>query len=182
MKQVLRLKALTKISSRLGAVAVTTGLVGIVTSLLIDPHLVPNYWITKAVGTTTIAHLAAMSHVLLYITAALTLASVMLVRTVSNILDRLLQQRDLVSSPRKSPRLQPGRKSSLVEGVASILDFGNTLAMSMPGLTARQKDYLALRSDWAAVGDDLQLAVSGFEEEINRQGKGAALGGGGRSA
>lgn len=53
-----------------------------------------------------------------------------------------------------------------VDGAASILDFGNTLAPSGYGLTPRQKDYLALKSDWAAVGDDLQTAITKLEQGL----------------
>lgn len=66
------------------------------------------------------------------------------------------------TAPRRLPRV------FLIEGAASILDIGNTLGRPGYGLTPRQKDYLALKSDWAAVGDDLQSAVAGFEQTTSR--------------
>jgi hypothetical protein len=52
----------------------------------------------------------------------------------------------------------------------------------MPGLTPRQKDYLALKSDWAAVGDDLQAALNTVDKELTQEKKGAVVGSGGRFA
>ena len=69
-----------------------------------------------------------------------------------------------------------------VSGVASILDFGNTMAPYMPGLTPRQKDYLALKSDWAAVGDDLQAAINRIDKELAQDEREATVGNGGRFA
>lgn len=75
-----------------------------------------------------------------------------------------------------------GNGASFASGVASILDFGNTLAPSAPGLTPRQRDYLALKSDWTAVGNDLQAAVNRFDKELTQDERGATVGGGGRFA
>lgn len=75
-----------------------------------------------------------------------------------------------------------GNGTPFASGVASILDFGNTLAPSAPGLTPRQRDYLALKSDWTAVGNDLQAAVNRFDKELTQDERGATVGGGGRFA
>ncbi len=85
---------------------------------------------------------------------------------------------------RKSPPPSRNAEAAMpfLTGAASILDLGDTLAPPVPGLTPRQKDYLALKSDWAAVGGDLQAAVKRMDEEASQDVKGAALGGGGRFA
>ena len=46
-------------------------------------------------------------------------------------------------------------RPSFWEGVARIFDFGDVLSQYNPGRTPAERDYLALRSDWEAVGEDL---------------------------
>ncbi|MEH2034039.1 MAG: hypothetical protein V7K67_31275 [Nostoc sp.] len=55
-------------------------------------------------------------------------------------------------------------RPSLIEGVARIVDFGNTLQEYNGSLTAEQADYLALLSDWVVVGHDLKKAMSQYKE------------------
>ena len=78
------------------------------------------------------------------------------------------RQIDKPESKQPKPRDAPHhlRRIFVVEGAASILDFGNTLSRSGLGLTPRQKDYLALKSDWAAVGYDLQTVAQKVEQEL----------------
>lgn len=77
---------------------------------------------------------------------------------------------------------ETGTATSFLTGAASILDFGNSLAPSTLGLTPRQQDYLALKSDWAAVGSDLQAAVNGMDKESAMGATGATPSGGSRFA
>lgn len=57
-------------------------------------------------------------------------------------------------------------RPSLIEGVARILDFGNTLTEFNQSLTPQQTDYLALRSDWRVVAGDLWSALAAVEHEL----------------
>lgn len=62
-------------------------------------------------------------------------------------------------------------RPSFVEGVARIMDFGNTLgvyhASGAPGDAAPESDpdAAALRADWAAIGEDFRHAVTQFTTE-----------------
>ena len=77
---------------------------------------------------------------------------------------------------------KPVKTSPLVTGAASILDFRNTLTPSLSGLTPDMQDYLAIKSDWAAVGNDLQSALNKAGQEINQEKEGIVIGNQGRSA
>ncbi|MBN3951909.1 MAG: hypothetical protein HWQ38_37785 [Nostoc sp. NMS7] len=55
-------------------------------------------------------------------------------------------------------------RPSFIEGVARIVDFGNTLQVYNTSLSPGQADYLALLSDWVVVGNDLQNAMAEFKE------------------
>lgn len=48
---------------------------------------------------------------------------------------------------------------SFLEGVARILDFGNTLNEYNTSLTPQQADERALAADWYAIGEDMKMAV-----------------------
>ena len=50
------------------------------------------------------------------------------------------------------------------EGMARILDFGNTMNRYPKYRSAAEEDILALRSDWITVGDDIRAAVRRFDE------------------
>jgi len=49
-------------------------------------------------------------------------------------------------------------RPSFFEGVARILDFGNTL-QEYNTSTPEMADYHALKADWQAVGEDMMRAV-----------------------
>jgi len=51
-------------------------------------------------------------------------------------------------------------RPSYIEGVARIMDFGNTLNEYNSSLTAEQADFFAIASDWRAVGRDLNHAAA----------------------
>jgi hypothetical protein len=55
---------------------------------------------------------------------------------------------------------------SFILGMASIIDFGNTLTEYNYANNGDQADYLALRSDWLAVGNDLRAAVEALRREV----------------
>lgn len=84
---------------------------------------------------------------------------------VSDFLAYRNSRRRRKSGARRSALSSRGTETTapFLTGAASILDFGNALAPSAAGLTPRQRDYLALRSDWAAVGADLQEAIIKFD-------------------
>lgn len=50
-------------------------------------------------------------------------------------------------------------RPSFLEGMARILDLGNTLSEYNESLTPEEADTRALRADWKAVGSDIQRAT-----------------------
>ena len=50
------------------------------------------------------------------------------------------------------------------EGMARIMDFGNTLNRYPRYRSASEEDTLALRSDWIVVGGDIRAAIREFDE------------------
>jgi hypothetical protein len=54
---------------------------------------------------------------------------------------------------------------SVWEGIARVFDFGDTLTEFNVSESAAQADFLAIRSDWLAVGDDLAAAISMYASE-----------------
>ena len=50
------------------------------------------------------------------------------------------------------------------EGMARIMDFGNTMNRYPKYRSATEEDTFALRSDWITVGDDIRAAVREFDE------------------
>ena len=56
-------------------------------------------------------------------------------------------------------------RPSALSGIASILDFGDTLTEYNTANSPEQADVLALWSDWLAVGDDLRWAFTAFQDE-----------------
>ena len=61
-------------------------------------------------------------------------------------------------------------RPSFFEGMARIIDFGNTLNRYPKYRSASEEDMLALRSDWLTVGDDIRAAISEFDEtQINER-------------
>ena len=57
-------------------------------------------------------------------------------------------------------------RPSFLLGMASILDFGNTLTEYNYANDGDQADYLALRSDWYAVGADVKMALQALRKEV----------------
>ena len=51
-------------------------------------------------------------------------------------------------------------RPSAIEGVARILDFGNTLNEYNYSSTPEQADFLALRADWRVAARDLGIALA----------------------
>lgn len=60
-------------------------------------------------------------------------------------------------------------KPSFIEGIARIFDFGGLLDDYDFGLTAEQTDFLALSSDWYAIGLDLSKALVDFEQHLEKE-------------
>lgn len=56
-------------------------------------------------------------------------------------------------------------RPSFCGGIAGLLDFGNTLSVYNVSPTPRQADYLALKSDWVAVGYDLRRAIKELDAD-----------------
>lgn len=57
-------------------------------------------------------------------------------------------------------------RPSFAEGVARIMDFGNTLGVyHAGGPPDSDPDAAALRADWAAIGGDFRYAVTQFTTE-----------------
>jgi len=50
-------------------------------------------------------------------------------------------------------------RPSFAEGVARIIDFGNTLSDYNVSPSSEEADFRALESDWRAVGADLKRAI-----------------------
>jgi hypothetical protein len=53
-------------------------------------------------------------------------------------------------------------RPSFWEGAARILDFGNTLNQYNESPSANMADEIAIRMDWAVVGDTLRSAMNTF--------------------
>ena len=51
-------------------------------------------------------------------------------------------------------------RSSFLEGLARIFDFGGTLNEYNQSLTPQQADFLALRADWLTIAGDLRNAIA----------------------
>ena len=61
---------------------------------------------------------------------------------------------------RPKRRLLRSSRRGFIEGLARILDLGNTLnRRSRLRVARRDVDANALRSDWVAVGQDIQQAI-----------------------
>jgi hypothetical protein len=59
-------------------------------------------------------------------------------------------------------------RPSFAEGVARIIDLGNTLNQYNFSSTPGEADAIALKSDWMVVGQDLQLAMSEYDDLENQ--------------
>lgn len=56
-------------------------------------------------------------------------------------------------------------RPSFIEGLARIFDFGGTLNEYNVSRTGQEADMVALRMDWAAIGQDIRNAVGEFETD-----------------
>ena len=54
-------------------------------------------------------------------------------------------------------------RPSFLAGVATLMDFGNSLFVYNESVTPEQADYFAMQSDWVAVGNDLRRAIKKLE-------------------
>ena len=59
----------------------------------------------------------------------------------------------------------------LISGMARVLDLGNTLNEYNTSATPELADFRALRSDWAAVGQDLRAAMAQLDNEVATDGQ-----------
>ena len=55
-------------------------------------------------------------------------------------------------------------RPSFVAGFAQVVDIGGALVVFNESVTGEQADYFALKSDWMAVGADLNAAVDELVE------------------
>ena len=53
---------------------------------------------------------------------------------------------------------------SFFEGMARNLDIGNTLREYNDSLTENEADTESLKNDWQAVGDDIRISISQYEQ------------------
>lgn len=56
-------------------------------------------------------------------------------------------------------------RPSFLVGYSRAIDFGATINVYNENLTPEEADFAALKSDWQAVGDDIEYALNQFEEE-----------------
>lgn len=60
-------------------------------------------------------------------------------------------------------------RPSFLEGIARLLDFGNTLTEYNTSPSGEAADYYAMQSDWEMVGQDLWSGIHQFEQaELTR--------------
>lgn len=57
-------------------------------------------------------------------------------------------------------------RPSFLEGIARILDFGNTLNEYNQSNSPEQADTLAISADWRAIGSDIQAALAALDEDM----------------
>lgn len=57
-------------------------------------------------------------------------------------------------------------RPSFLEGVARIIDVGNTLNEYSQSPDGKTADALALRADWRIIGDDLRMAMKDLEGSL----------------
>lgn len=58
-----------------------------------------------------------------------------------------------------------GARPSFLEGIARLMDFGNTLDKYKSYPSGAEADYAAIARDWAMIGLDFRNAVVEFEAE-----------------
>jgi hypothetical protein len=57
---------------------------------------------------------------------------------------------------------------NFLEGIARVLDFGDTLTQYNYSLTEEQADRIAVGSDWHFVGLDLKSAIEDFRKRFGQ--------------
>ena len=58
-----------------------------------------------------------------------------------------------------------GARPSFLEGIARLMDFGNTLDDYKSYSSGAEADYDAIAKDWVMIGLDFRNAISEFEAE-----------------
>ena len=58
-------------------------------------------------------------------------------------------------------------RPSFIEGIASVLDLGATLIEYNESKTPEDADYIALKSDWGVIGNDIKNAIETFKDQHN---------------
>ena len=78
--------------------------------------------------------------------------------------------RALFTRPKPSPRHATPRirLRAFFDGAGSILDLGGTAYDRPSAFSPDEADYLAILSDWQAVGRDLRAAESRFRTTVSR--------------
>lgn len=62
-------------------------------------------------------------------------------------------------------------RPSFAEGVARIMDFGNTLNEYNESVSGKTADFRALKSDWETIGEDMKRAVRIIHEQTRKEEK-----------
>ena len=60
-----------------------------------------------------------------------------------------------------------GADPSSIEGIARLLDIGNTLQAYNDSDTGQNADHKALKHDWQMIGDDIRYSISRYERGQN---------------
>ncbi len=58
---------------------------------------------------------------------------------------------------------------SFLEGIARVMDIGDTLTEYNTSENGAEADARALGSDWKAVGDDLRAAIAQYRKEMPQE-------------
>jgi hypothetical protein len=58
---------------------------------------------------------------------------------------------------------------SFLTGLAKVLDIGSTFDSYNENASPREADYWSMISDWSAVGDDLQSALTEYDSQPSKQ-------------
>ena len=56
-------------------------------------------------------------------------------------------------------------RPSFIEGMARVLDIGNTLREYNESQTTEEADLIAVHTDWSAIGRDIDNSISDFSEK-----------------
>jgi len=58
---------------------------------------------------------------------------------------------------------------TLIEGVGSVIDIGATMQRYNESKTEKEADFIALKNDWMAVGEDLGKSIKSYEQKEKNQ-------------